>query len=105
MYDVLIKNGTVIDGTGETARKADIALKDDVISAIDETIDASSEMTIDASNKLVMPGFIDVTSHSDTAWTIFDYPGQESLVSQGITTVMGGNCGASLALIVSAEAI
>ncbi|MEK9166601.1 MAG: amidohydrolase family protein, partial [Patescibacteria group bacterium] len=58
------------------------------------------EVIIDAAGKIVAPGFIDLTNHSDTHWTLFSAPSQESLLRQGITTVIGGNCGSSLAPLV-----
>ncbi|OGZ96665.1 MAG: hypothetical protein A3I44_01300 [Candidatus Sungbacteria bacterium RIFCSPLOWO2_02_FULL_51_17] len=105
MYDIIIKNGTLIDGAGGTPVIGDIAIKDGVISALGESIESPSELTIDARDKFITPGFIDVTSHSDTTWTLFDYPGQESLITQGVTTILGGNCGASIAPLISPHAI
>ncbi len=56
-------------------------------------------------NRLVCPGFIDVNNHSDTYWRIFNNPDLESLVYQGITTIIGGNCGSSLAPLADSETI
>lgn len=104
-YDILIKSGTVIDGTGSQPIFADVGIKGDKISAIGELGNASADLVIDAAGKYVTPGFIDVTNHSDTHLTLFKYPALESLVAQGVTTIIGGSCGASLAPLGSHEAI
>jgi len=62
-----------------------------------------AETEIDATKKYVTPGFIDVNNHSDTYWRIFLDPTLESLLYQGVTTVIGGNCGSSLAPLASHE--
>lgn len=105
MYDIIIKNGTLIDGTGEPMYRADIGIKDDKIVKIGELHNEKSEIEIDASDRLVCPGFVDVNNHSDTYWRIFSDPELESLVYQGITTIVGGNCGSSLAPLLGAKAI
>jgi len=105
MYDIIIKNGTVIDGTGEKMFKADIGIKDDEISKIGELHNEKGEVEIDAEGKYVCPGFVDVNNHSDTYWQIFSNPDLESLIQQGITTIIGGNCGSSLAPLSSAKNI
>jgi N-acyl-D-amino-acid deacylase len=104
-YDIIIKGGTILDGTGNAGKEADIGLKDDEITAVGKLGDAKAETVIDATGKYVTPGFIDITNHSDTHLTLFKYPQLESLVMQGITTVIGGNCGGSLAPLASHEAI
>ncbi len=105
MFDIIIKNGTVIDGTGKAMREFDIGIKGDEISEIGELHDARGEIEIDAKGKIVCPGFIDVNNHSDTFWQIFLEPNMESLLFQGITTIVGGNCGSSLAPLVSSKNI
>ena len=99
-YDIIIKSGTVLDGSGKNSFLADIGIKDDKISAIGDLSNSSAETIISASGYYVAPGFIDITNHSDTNLTIFKYPFQESLVAQGVTTIIGGNCGTSLAPLV-----
>ncbi len=96
-HSILIKNGLIFDGKGNKPFKADIAVTNDEIKKIGDLQTETAYSVIDASGKCVAPGFIDITSHSDTHWTIFSFPRQESLVSQGITTIIGGNCGSSLA--------
>lgn len=105
MFDIIIKNGTVIDGTGRERFRADIGIKDDAIYEIGDLSADEGKTVIDAEGKFVTPGFIDVGSHSDTYWTLFSDPSQESLTRQGITTIIGGNCGSSLAPLLNQESI
>ncbi len=95
MYDILIKNGMIIDGTGDEAFYGDIALKDGKISRIAANIDENSKKVIDATGLTVSPGFIDSHSHSDDA--ILTYPDMTEKVEQGITTAISGQCGDSVA--------
>jgi N-acyl-D-amino-acid deacylase len=103
MYDIIIKNGTVIDGTGERMFRADVGVKEGLVAAIGDLHHDAATQTIDATDQYVAPGFVDVNNHSDTYWQIFSNPHLESLIYQGITTVVGGNCGSSLAPLVNAS--
>lgn len=105
MYSKIIKNGTIIDGTGRPAFKADIAIEQERIVQIGNLQKANAEEIYDASGKYVVPGFVDIQNHSDVYWTIFDNPSLDSLVAQGITTAIIGNCGASLAPLLSRDAL
>ncbi len=106
MYDIIIENGTVIDGSGTKAKcKADIAVRNGVIVKIGGIGTVEAKKTVDAEGLYVAPGFIDVLSHSDTNLTLFTMPGQESLIRQGVTTIIGGNCGYSLAPLISGNVI
>ncbi len=105
MFDTLIKNGTVIDGSGKPMFRADIGVKEEAIVAIGDLRNEGGERVIDAEGKYVVPGFIDVNNHSDVYWQIFREPNLESMVRQGITTLIGGNAGSSLAPLVSKDAI
>lgn len=105
MYDIIIKNGTLIDGTGEPMYRADIGIKNDKIVKIGELHNEKADLEIDALERLICPGFVDVNNHSDTYWQIFSNPNLESLIYQGITTIIGGNCGSSLAPLLGAKAI
>lgn len=105
MYDVIIKNGLIIDGTGVEMYHGDVGIKEDKISKIGNLHGEAAHMEVDASGKFVCPGFIDVNNHSDTYWQIFLNPNLESLIYQGITTIIGGNCGSSLAPLVNPEDI
>lgn len=104
-YDILIKSGTLIDGTGNSPFVADLAISGDEIAAIGDLKKAEARVVINMSGKCVTPGFIDITNHSDTNLTLFSHPTQESMLMQGVTTVIGGNCGASLAPLASHQAI
>jgi len=105
MNDILIKNGTVIDGKKTPMFKADISIKNGKIALIKAGLRSQAATVIDATGMYVAPGFIDITNHSDTHWTIFSVPSQESLLRQGITTILGGVCGSSLAPLVASEHI
>src|SRR3989344_2911734 len=96
-FGVLIRNGLVFNGAGEAPAQLDIGINEDTISEIVNLAEASGLLEVNANKRYVAPGFIDVTNHSDTHWTLFDHPRQESLITQGITTIVGGNCGTSLA--------
>ncbi len=103
--DILIKNGTVIDGLGTPAYHADIAVKDGKIEKIGFLGEPSAETTIDATGLYVTPGLIDINNASDRYWTLFDHPNLESHLYQGVTTVIGGNCGSSLAPLTTGNVI
>ncbi|NTW27044.1 MAG: D-aminoacylase [Candidatus Moranbacteria bacterium] len=105
MLDVLIKNGTIIDGSGQPMFRGDIGIREGVIAEIGDLHNEHAETEIDATNKYVAPGFIDVNNHSDTYWRIFLDPTLESLLFQGVTTIIGGNCGSSLAPLANHEVI
>ena len=95
-YDILFKGGTVIDGTGAPRACADVAVSGDRIAAIGADIDASAAArTIDATGRIVSPGFIDVHTHDDNLLLVDR--DMTPKTSQGVTTVIAGNCGISLA--------
>ena len=101
-FDLLIKNGTVVDGSGKKpAFKADVGVDGDKIFAVGDLTKAKAASQIDATGKIVAPGFIDVQNHSDNYGSIFSDNHLESLVHQGITTILMGQCGSSLAPLVS----
>ncbi|HEX7586336.1 MAG TPA: hypothetical protein VF390_01740, partial [Patescibacteria group bacterium] len=105
MFKIIIKNGTIIDGTGKPMYKADVGIKEDRIVTIGELHNEKCEIEIDAKDRFVCPGIVDVNNHSDTYWQIFSNPDLESLVYQGVTTIIGGNCGSSLAPLADPETI
>ena len=95
-YDLIIRKGTIIDGSGKERYQGDIAIQGDVIAEIGDLKDATSAREIDAQGKIVCPGFIDIHSHVDLAIADPMHVDRlEPLVRQGITTVIGGNCGFS----------
>jgi len=93
-FDILIKNGTVIDGTGDQGYLANVGIKDGKIEAIGELANATAAQEIDASNMVVCPGFIDAHTHCHNNVND-DIMHEDNLVRQGITTVVSGNCGSS----------
>lgn len=98
---VLIRGGMVY--RDRTFEDADVLIEKGTVKKIGDFSGAISkeiENVIDAAGKYVVPGFIDLTNHSDTHWTLFAYPAQESMLMQGVTTILGGNCGSSLAPLV-----
>lgn len=97
MYDLLIKNGTIVDGTGRPMYRADLAVRDERIVALGDLSHERALREIDATGKYITPGFIDVNNHSDTYWQLLADPLLESMLRQGVTTVIGGNSGSSLA--------
>ena len=90
MYDLIIKNGTVYDGTGDKPFVADIAIKGRKIEAIGE-LEEVSKQTINAEGKIVAPGFVDIHTHYDgqVTWDPYLRPS----TYHGVTTVVMGNCG------------
>ncbi|MFX0052670.1 MAG: amidohydrolase family protein, partial [Candidatus Hermodarchaeota archaeon] len=95
-FDFIIKNGTIIDGTGNPGYRADVGIRNNKIGKIGQ-LKESAQKEIDASKCIIAPGFIDIHSHSDFAIP-FDTR-LESTIRQGITTIVTGNCGDSLAPI------
>lgn len=93
-YDVIITDGTVIDGTGKPGYRASVAVKDDRIAAVGPNlINESAYRKVDAGGKVVCPGFIDVHCHTD--WNVLDGPWDSHQECQGVTTQIGGLCGMS----------
>jgi N-acyl-D-amino-acid deacylase len=101
--DILIRNGTVIDGTGNPAFHADIAVKNGRIVALERLDHAEATQEIDATGQLVTPGFIDAHSHTDA--TVLYNPTLESTIRQGVTTEIVGNCGSCFVPAGSAESV
>ena len=95
MDDILIKGGMVIDGSGAPGRVADVAIRDGLISAIEENSTDSAATVIDAQGRIVAPGFIDIHTHSD--FTLPLNHKAECKIRQGVTTEVVGNCGFSVA--------
>lgn len=94
-FDLAVVNGTVIDGSGEPKYRADVGIADGRIAAIGVLGTDRARSVIDAEGLIVAPGFIDAHTHDDRA--ILATPDMLPKISQGITTVIAGNCGISLA--------
>ena len=92
MFDLVIKNGKIIDGTGSPSFFSDIAIKDGKITRVGKNL-GDAKKIIDASGLTVTPGFIDSHSHSDNA--LIDFPDLIEKTEQGITTSIAGQCGGS----------
>src|SRR3989338_642681 len=105
MYSYLIKNGTIIDGTGKPGYVGSVAVSDNVIVEIGPKITGSARNVFDAEGLVVTPGFIDSQNHSDSYWQLFENPELTSLTTQGFTTIMVGHCGASLAPLLSRQGL
>ncbi len=94
-YDLLICGGTVIDGTRAPRFEADVGIRAGVIAAIGDLVGHSADEVMDATGRIVAPGFIDSHTHDDQA--VISQPDMIFKVSQGVTTVIAGNCGISAA--------
>jgi N-acyl-D-aspartate/D-glutamate deacylase len=94
MFNIVIRNGLVIDGTGSAGRHADVAVKDGKIAAVGK-IAGEAKRTIDAQGRVVAPGFIDPHTHFDVQ-ILWDGSARPAL-EHGVTTIVPGNCSLSLA--------
>lgn len=94
-YDLLIKNGTIVDGTGDAPYRGDVAIRDGKIVAVGEVVEEKADETIDAEGKLVTPGWVDIHTHFDgqATWDPLLTPS----CWHGVTTVVMGNCGVGFA--------
>ncbi len=100
-FDVVIKNSKVIDGTGARAFDADVGISADRVHKIGRLDEAEAEHCIDAGGRVLAPGFIDAHTHDDRA--VLSGPLMTNKISQGVTSVVAGNCGVSLAPMVGIE--
>ncbi|RLE50937.1 MAG: D-aminoacylase [Candidatus Methanomethylicota archaeon] len=101
-FDIIIRDGVIVDGTGNPWFKADVGIRDGKIIAVGKLKSCSADEVIYAGELIVCPGFIDVHSHSD--FTLLVNPKAESKIRQGVTTEVIGNCGFSAAPITSEHA-
>ncbi len=92
-FDIIVRRGIVIDGTGAPPFRADIGIAKGKIAKIGDLSGASAEKVIDADGLIVAPGFIDMHNHSDV--DIFLVPTADNFIMQGVTTIVIGNCGFS----------
>ncbi|MBO9706637.1 MAG: D-aminoacylase [Caulobacter sp.] len=101
--DIVLRGGLVIDGDGGPARAADVALAGDAIVAVGPGLTAPGAREIDVSGLVVAPGFIDVHTHDDLI--CITQPDMVAKISQGVTTVITGNCGISAPLLRFSETV
>jgi N-acyl-D-amino-acid deacylase len=92
-YDVIIRNARVVDGAGAPWYRADVAIRKDAIAAVARRIDGSAARVIDAGDRVVAPGFIDLHTHARRG--IFDVPTADNYIRQGVTTIFEGPDGGS----------
>jgi len=96
--DLVIRDALLIDGSGEPGRRGDLAVKDDRIVAMGDLAQTKAAREISANGLALAPGFVDTHTHDDRA--LLSDPLMECKISQGVTTVVAGNCGISLAPLV-----
>jgi dihydroorotase/N-acyl-D-amino-acid deacylase len=92
-YDLVIRGGRVVDGTGSPWFRADVAIEDDTIAAVAPRVDGRATRVIDASGLVVCPGFIDIHTHARRG--IFDVPTADNYTRQGVTSIYEGPDGGS----------
>ncbi len=91
-FDLVLRGGTVIDGTGARGRRADVGIRAGVITAVGDLSGASAAETLDVTGLTVAPGFIDVHTHADD---VAEHPAAANFTRMGVTTIVAGNCGSS----------
>jgi dihydroorotase/N-acyl-D-amino-acid deacylase len=93
LYDLILRNGRIVDGTGSPWYRGDVAIRGDSIVRIAPSISEPATRTIDAGGQVIAPGFIDIHSHAREG--IFQVPAAENYIRQGVTTVIEGPDGSS----------
>ena len=92
-YDLILRNGRVVDGTGSPWYRADVAIRGGLIAAVGPTIRGTARREIDVAGQVIAPGFVDVHSHA--AGGIFEVPTADNYIRQGVTTLIAGPDGSS----------
>jgi N-acyl-D-amino-acid deacylase len=98
-FDLLVRGGTLADGTGADPRPADVGIVDGRIARVGSLPEARAKRVIDAAGLVVAPGFIDVHTHADD---LADLPAAANFARMGLTTVVAGNCGSSTVKVAEA---
>jgi len=101
-YDLLIRNALLLDGSGEAGVRGDLAVRDGRIVGVG-VVEGTAEVVLDASNRALAPGFIDVHTHDDLE--VIRQPDMPSKLSQGVTTIVVGNCGISASPVDATDAV
>ncbi|MDD3156166.1 MAG: hypothetical protein PHP14_01855 [Candidatus Pacebacteria bacterium] len=100
-YDILIKNATIFDGTNTRSYKSNVVVKDGKIVKIGENVDEQLCSTVfNAEKRYLCPGFIDINNLSDHYLTLLSSSTCENLIKQGVTSIITGHCGSSLAPLI-----
>jgi N-acyl-D-amino-acid deacylase len=96
-FDLLIRNARIVDGSGNPWYRADVGIKDGHIQSIGVLLNATATRVINAEDRVLTPGFIDIHTHVESRRTggIEEIPGAENFLKDGVTTVVTGNCGSS----------
>ena len=94
MFDFIVRNGLLVDGSGNPAYRADVGVRDDIIVAIGDLSSAEAKDSYDAEGKYVIPGLIDPHLHEE--WVCMVDGTYGFLLKEGVTTVVNGNCGHSI---------
>jgi N-acyl-D-aspartate/D-glutamate deacylase len=102
MFDVVIRGGSLIDGTGGPRRRADVGVTEGRVTAIGDLAGEAARRTVDADGLVVTPGFVDIHTHYDAQ--VFWDPACTPSPLHGVTTVVGGNCGFTIAPLAESEA-
>src|SRR4030095_8204236 len=92
LYDLVITNARIIDGSGNPWFRSDVGIKDGGITRLGRISPADARQAIDARNQIVAPGFIDVHTHVES---IYNLPAAENFVRMGVNSLVTGNCGSS----------
>jgi N-acyl-D-amino-acid deacylase len=103
MFDIILRNGQIADGSGQPSYPADVGIKGDRIAAIGDLSGLEAGSEVDVAGRIVAPGFIDIHTHSDAILLADSHA--DSQILQGVTTEMGGQCGFSFAPVRNSQAM